>query len=164
MSQPSTAYRQHHDVEAPRVDASAFRQGWRVVTRLDALLATRRISPGQWEAAVQYRNAWARVMRAHGGSSQAGMRRIANADAMHARLGYQLDTITLLREIEAQIGQLAAWRCFACVVQDQSWHAIGRRLRCNHETARDWTVFALRALAVAARRAGASRRREANGK
>ena len=37
MPQPSAAYRQHHDVEAPRVDTSAFRQGWRVVTRLDAL-------------------------------------------------------------------------------------------------------------------------------
>jgi hypothetical protein len=27
---PSDAYRQHHDIEAPQVDASSLRQGWRV--------------------------------------------------------------------------------------------------------------------------------------
>ena len=38
---PSTEYRQHHQVEAPRVDASEFRPGWRVETGLDPVARRR---------------------------------------------------------------------------------------------------------------------------
>jgi hypothetical protein len=38
-----TPYRQHHDVTAPQVDSTAFRQGWRVAARLDGLLESGRI-------------------------------------------------------------------------------------------------------------------------
>src|SRR5262249_54017831 len=48
---PTPQFRQHHNVEAPQVDSTAFRQGWRVTTRLDALLEAGRIDKEQWEAA-----------------------------------------------------------------------------------------------------------------
>jgi hypothetical protein len=41
----------HHDVTAPQDDDRAFRQGWRVAARLDALLETGRIDRDAWEIA-----------------------------------------------------------------------------------------------------------------
>jgi hypothetical protein len=44
-SGPSAHFRQHHDVEAPCVDDRHFRPAWRVLTRLDGLLADKAITP-----------------------------------------------------------------------------------------------------------------------
>ena len=56
---PSAARLRHAEaIDAPRIDALAFRQGWRVVTRLDGLLAAGLIAPGVWQAAAEYRAAW----------------------------------------------------------------------------------------------------------
>jgi len=57
-NQPTPEFRQHHHVETPRIDATAFRQGWRVQTRLDALLEAGRIDREQFEAAQIWRR-WA---------------------------------------------------------------------------------------------------------
>jgi hypothetical protein len=133
-------------IEPPRVDATTFRQGWRVRTRLDSLLSDRRITPGQWQAAVEYRDAWARVLQA-GGGSPGGLRVSGGADRHHRLLGL-LDTITRLRATETWIGRLAASLCFACVVEDRSWASIAATCHRNPETVRDWTVLALRSLAV----------------
>jgi hypothetical protein len=54
-SRPSAAYRQHHDVEAPRVDNRHFRPAWPVLTRLDGLLADKAITAAEWHAAADYR-------------------------------------------------------------------------------------------------------------
>jgi hypothetical protein len=51
----------HHDVEAPRVDDRHFRPAWRVLTRLDALLADKAITAAEWHAAADYRELWDRV-------------------------------------------------------------------------------------------------------
>jgi len=61
-SAPTALYRQHHDVEAPRVDDRHFRPAWRVLTRLDGLLADRAITSAEWHAAADFRavlSAWA---------------------------------------------------------------------------------------------------------
>jgi hypothetical protein len=63
-SGPSALYRQHHDVEAPRVDERHFRPAWRVLTRLDGLLADNAITAAEWHAAADYRELWDRVSRA----------------------------------------------------------------------------------------------------
>jgi hypothetical protein len=54
-SAPSAAYRQHHDVEAPRVDERHFRPAWRVLTRLDGLLADHVIPSAEWHVAADFR-------------------------------------------------------------------------------------------------------------
>jgi hypothetical protein len=146
-NQPSDAYRQHHhDIDPPRVDAVTFRQGWRVRTRLDALLASRRITSGHWQAAVEYRDAWGRVLAA--GGSPGGYRVSGAIDPHHRVLGL-LATVTRLRVVHAAIGADFATLCFACAVEDRSWASIAAAHRRNPETERDRAVRALRALASA---------------
>ena len=60
---PSAWYRQHHEVEAPRVDDRHFRPAWRVLTRLDGLLADRAITAAEWHAAADYRELVDQVAR-----------------------------------------------------------------------------------------------------
>jgi hypothetical protein len=44
-SSPTPEFRRHHAVEPPRVDANEFRQGWRIRSGLDRLLAGGLITP-----------------------------------------------------------------------------------------------------------------------
>jgi hypothetical protein len=150
MTAPSLAYRQHHDIEAPRVDALAFRQGWRVVTRLDALHRDGRISAGQWQAAVEYRAAWERALTAGGGGAGALVRIGAGGagDGAASRLAAAVDGISRVRQVHAAIGGHAAL-CFLCIVEDRSWADSGRALGRDPQTVRDWTVLAIAALARA---------------
>ena len=145
---PSADLGQHVEaIDPPRIDDRAFRQGWRVRTRLDALLAADRITSGQWQAAVEYRDAFSRVL-ADGGGSPGGYR--VSGGSGHDRLLGLLDTISRLRAVDGRIGAHLARLCHLCVVEDRSWAAIAAILdRCNPETARDRTVVALRSLAVA---------------
>ncbi len=55
----------HHDVAAPQVDPTAFRQGWRVDSRL-MLHAAGKITAGELQAAVDYYHAVARILRIRG--------------------------------------------------------------------------------------------------
>jgi hypothetical protein len=134
-------------IEPPAVDASSFRQGWRVRTRLDALLAAGRINAGVWQAAVEYRDAWARVWAGRGG--ELGGTRVSGGLDLHRRQIGLVDTVAALDAIERRLGRLATSLCVACVVEDLSWPEIGRRCGRSNHTAVAWTVLALRALARA---------------
>jgi hypothetical protein len=134
-------------IEAPRVDAAAFRQGWRVHTRLDRLLADDRITPGEWQSAVEYRDAWARILGAAGGDL--GGARVSGGRDHHDRLLGQLGTLAQLRAVEARIGRLASALCVACIVEDRAWAWVALQCHRNPETVRDWTALAIRALAGA---------------
>jgi hypothetical protein len=67
----------------------------------------------------------------------------------HVRMVRLVEATTRLRTVDARIGEVAARLCAACVVHDLSWRDLGRRLDRDRETARDWTVVALQAMAVA---------------
>jgi len=140
---PLPELRHHHDVDAPQVDAHAFRQGWRIRTRLDALLADRRITPAEWQAAVEYRDlaATARGIRTLG-----LLGRLHTASDREAGVIARLDAETRVRASERRIGRLATALIVACVVEDLSWREIARRIGRTHETARNWTTLAVRAL------------------
>jgi hypothetical protein len=152
MSNAPTPHRARHAVaiEAPQVDALAFRQGWRVASRLDLLHRDGRLTAGQWQAAVEYRAAWegarleaAATMRLiRGGGGGAG-------DGGHARLLAGIGTVARLRAVESAIGDWRADLCRACIVHDVPWVALARHLHHDRETVRDWTVGAIRALARA---------------
>ena len=146
---PTAEFRQHHDVHAPRVDRHAFRQGWRVHTRLDSLLAAGRITPGEWQAASEYRDTWGRVMAAMGATDVARLVLVAGASDAHERLGRVVGAVTRLRRVEALTGSFAAALCFACVVQDRPWADTARILCRDPHTARAWTTEAIRVLAAA---------------
>lgn len=145
-----TAHRAQHveGIEAPAVDARAFRQGWRITSRLDALHRDGKLTAGEWQAAVEYRAAWCRVLSASP-RSFAPMRVSGFAGGGADRLATLTDTITRLRAVEAHIGATAAILAYWCIVADQSWAATGRKLQRNPETVRDWTTDAIRLLARA---------------
>lgn len=145
---PSTDRQRHAEaIDPPRVDAVAFRQGWRVRTRLDALLVAGRIDAGIWQAAVAYRDAWERVLTATAAGRSLGARG-AGADP-HTRLLAVAASVGRVHAIETLIGRDAAALCYACVVEDRSWASIATAYRRNPETMRDRAVIALRALAWA---------------
>lgn len=143
---PSAHRHQHAEaIEPPRVDAHAFRPGWRVRTRLDALLADGHITPGAYQSAVQLRGWVERI--AHQRVSRSALIRV---DVTHQAGGIpvlQLDAATRLRAAYAAIGQDGWALLVACIVDDASWAANGRRYRRNSETMRDWIVTAIEALA-----------------
>jgi len=146
MVKPSTEFTKHHDVEAPRVDAAEFRQGWRVRTRLDQLRADGRITRGEWQAATEYRSAFEIARYASPPAAGSGVDHAGSSDA---GLLAKLAAVRRLREVEATIGKLATALVVACVVTDLSWAAIARHCLRNPETVRDWTCLAIRAMAVA---------------
>ena len=134
-------------IEAPRVDAASFRQGWRVRTRLDALLAAGRITGADWQAAVEYRDAYGRAWGGRGGGF-AGVVVSGGAD-LHAWQIARIATLAVLSGVERRIGTLATALVVACVIEDQSWATIAAMCRRNPETVRDWTALAIRGLAQA---------------
>ena len=108
---------QAETIDPPRVDRSSFRQGWRVRTRLDGLLADRSIGPGVWQAAVEYRDAWARVSGDR--SSALGAGRISGGRDAHDRQIAVVDTLAELAVVERRIEPARVEPlCFACAVND----------------------------------------------
>jgi hypothetical protein len=143
-SGPSAAYRQHHDVEAPRVDDRHFRPAWRVLTRLDGLLADKAITAAEWHAAADYRELVDRVRRGALVRSSS-LVRVGGSVAPNWVVG-DLDSSARLRQIQTMLG---AWTCAlleAALVQDLSWAALGRHYGCDPKTARAWVIAAIKAL------------------
>lgn len=143
-------------IDAPRIDDRAFRQGWHVRTRLDGLFAAGEITAGEWQCAVEFRDAWAGVVDERQGDP--GAPRVGRAGRGHdAGMLARLDSAARLRLACAAIGGARFALCHACAVADLSWRALGRRLGCDDKTARKGAAIALRALASAwaGRRLGA---------
>jgi hypothetical protein len=143
---PSAVYRQHHDVEAPRVDGRHFRLAWRVLTRLDRLLADHAITAVEWHAAADFRELVDGVRcRAFTRSSAFGTVRAAG-NSFRSWVAGDLDASARLRQIRAVLG---AWACTlleAALVRDLSRAALGRHYRCDPKTARGWVIAAIKAL------------------
>jgi hypothetical protein len=150
---PSPEFRQHHDVDEPRVDERAFRPGWRVHSRFDQLLADRKISRGEWQAGSEYRSARA-LARSMPGPGAPGMVRIVSSDHHDAALD-RVAAVARVHLVELAIGSFATALVVACVVEDLSWASIGRQCQRHPETIREWTASAIRLLAAAWARAGA---------
>lgn len=141
---PTPEYLRRHEIDAPRIDARAFRQGWRVRSRLDGLLAERRITPGAWQAACDFRTRWAKAFPARVSSFVAAGR--ASVDP-HCAMLDRVAAVTRIRALGAALGPARLSLLVWVVVDDLSWRDLGRRLRCHHETARDAAAGVLQALA-----------------
>ena len=147
-SAPSAWYRQHHEVEAPRVDDRHFRPAWRVLTRLDGLLADRAITAAEWHAAADYRELVDQVARAALIRSPIGRASIGTAGhrVFALSLAGELDALNRLRQIRNRLG---AWACTLLdlvLVRDLSWAALGRHYLRDPKTARAWAIAAIKAL------------------
>jgi hypothetical protein len=144
---PSAEYLAHHDVDAPRVDATAFRQGWRVRSRLAQLHTDGAISARAFVAGVQYAVDW-EVAYGRGRSAPLMMMPGGGGADEHARMGQRLDAVTRLREAGDHLGPLATRLVEHCVVDDLAWAAIARTHSVTAPTARRWTIAALKHLAA----------------
>jgi hypothetical protein len=154
---PSPEFQRHHAVAAPRVDSTAFRQGWRVNSRLLQLHAAGKITPGELQAAIDAHRAMARVLGLRGMALQprvdGGWRGGVDLSAS------KHDAAERLRLARAALGQQRMILLQLCVVEDLPWQAIARRLGCSHRTAMARTIEAIQALAVHAEEFGLRLRR-----
>jgi hypothetical protein len=144
-NRPTPQYQRRHDVEAPAVDATAFRQGWRVTTRLDALLEAGRIDSEQHDAAHAWRR-WAELI---------GLSHVQRWDVRPDAPCYPSD-LPMLRRVQAAarlracteaLGELRTRLLDCCVVRDLSSGEIAALLRVSDKTATSRVVEALSALA-----------------
>ena len=143
---PAAEYRQHHEVEAPQVDTSSFRQAWRVHSRLIGLAQSGRIDHEQLEAAVTW-GAWAERV-ATPGTSPWRIRVDGGGQGPGDFTCRQLDAAARLRASTAALGASRIALLDACVVEDMSWRRLGQRLGLAAETARERVVEAIAALAL----------------
>jgi DNA-directed RNA polymerase specialized sigma24 family protein len=145
-SRPTAEFRQHHRVEAPQVDSTAFRQGWRVATRLDGLLDARLIDRGQHGAACRWRT-WAEKaapLPAQAWDVRVDRSPVPNDTAALLRV----QTAANLRAVAEALGPLRVRLLTMCVAEDRSWREIGDRLGMDGKTAKDWCAAAVVALAA----------------
>jgi hypothetical protein len=150
MTQPTAHYRQHHDVEEPRIDGRAFRPAWRRRDHLDTLEKRGLINLKEWHAAFGFRITYE--------TAHFGAWRTSDPAAVHAgkhcrrRSAAELserqaNALGWLRALEPPLGALFPLLELA-VVEQLSWHELGRWLTVDPKTARAWTVTAIKALAV----------------
>jgi hypothetical protein len=143
---PAAEYRQHHDVEAPQVGTTSFRQAWRVHSRLASLAESGRIDREQLEAAVTWGN-WAERV-ATPGTSPWRIRVDGGGQGGGTFTDRQIDAAARLRESTAALGASRIALLGACVVEDMPWRRLGQRLGVAAETARERVVEAIAALAL----------------
>ena len=148
---PSAEYREHHQVEAPRVDDLAFRQGWRVHTRLRGLKDSGAIDNRQLEAA----QTWGRWVEHASGLVTSGWTMRIDRGAPGSGTGPR--TAPDGRCPGGCARAPLPWvqnapRCCAVVVDDLSWSRLAGRLGVGScSTARKRAVEAIVALAAAPR-------------
>jgi hypothetical protein len=147
VPEPDKFYTQHHAVEAPVIDDTEFRQYWRVHTRLDTLLADRAISIHEWRAGQAFRSI-AHTVLATSWPTSKWLDSGRGGGGIDYVLVARHDAISRLHELHRDLGGFAIDLLEAHIVDDESWSAIGRRLRVHPKTARTWTIIALRALAA----------------
>jgi hypothetical protein len=142
---PNAHFRQHHRVEAPLVDGRHFRPHFRILTRLDGLLADRLITTAEFHAAVDFREL---VELARAGTARSTLAGIGNGGPRtpHEGPGYRTETWDRLRAICAAVGRRHFRLLILSVVDDATWKALGRRFKIDHRTARKRVAEAIGAL------------------
>lgn len=146
VSTPDAFIRQHRqDLEPPRVDARVFRQGWRIVTRLDGLLADFAIDATTWAAARAFRQTWEAAL-ALPGRGPPLMVRAGTGTPGGASLA-RLDAVGRLRRLADALGPFHCRLLQAHVVLDLSWSEMARQHHVDRTTIRRWTIRALERLA-----------------
>lgn len=143
---PTVAFRAHHDVAPPRVDSTAFRQGWSVQSRLMSLHESGRIDREAFDAALAWR-AWAETTSP--APVQSWHTRVdISPGPKEADATRRVHAAAKLRAATAALGALRTAILEAVAVHDASWRELGRLLHLSDKTAREWTAEAVEALAT----------------
>jgi hypothetical protein len=104
-ARPTPHFEQHHAVTPPRVDSTAFRPGWRVATRLDALFERGLIEREAYEVARQWRR-WAEATRPLPAMRWNQKVDVTATIAADASAVHRLATATRLRQAAEALGPL----------------------------------------------------------
>lgn len=142
MTAPTRQFRQHHAVEAPRIDRASFRTAWRVKTRLDQLREDGIIEPHEWAMAVRLRDAVETVARQ-------GIRAAPTEylpSGAKPNFGIAASASNFCRAIKEHLGPVGYAILTACVVDDLAWAELGRRMKLDPRTARAHTVVLIKML------------------
>jgi hypothetical protein len=132
-------------VQAPRIDGTAFRPGWRVATRLDSLLEAGRIDREAWDAAREWRR-WAETIHPSRGQPW-DVRVDVSAAPSDAGMLSRVRVATKLRDAAEAIGPLRVKILEAVIVHDRSWVELGRAMKISDKTAAARAAEAVTALA-----------------
>jgi hypothetical protein len=145
-NQPTPQFQQHHDVERPQVNSTAFRQGWRVRTRLDGLLEAGRIDREAWDAACMWRRWVERTgsLPAQAWDVRVDRSLVPNDAAALARV----QTAAKLRGVADALGPLRNRLLEFAIRDDRSWRQIGDRLGIDGKAAQAWVANAIITLAA----------------
>jgi hypothetical protein len=143
-NRPTPQFTRHHDVAAPQVDSRAFRQGWRVQTRLDSLLEAGRIDREAWDCTQEWRR-WAETVTPFKAQLW-DVRMDISSVPTDAGMLLRVRAATKLREAAAALGELRIRLLDACVLKDRSWRDISGLLRISDKTAQNFVVEAITAL------------------
>ncbi len=144
-SAPTAELRRHHPIEAPKVDSTAFRQGWRVATRLDGLLESGAITREAWDAARQWRR-WAETT-APVWSQAWNVRVDRSLTTNDSAMLHRVTAATKLRACAETLGELRIRLLELHVVRDASWREIAARAGVSDKTGKGMVIEALEALA-----------------
>jgi hypothetical protein len=145
-NRPTPQFTRHHEVTAPQVDSTAFRQGWRVATRLDGLLEAGRINREAWDCAREWRR-WAETITPSRVQQWDNPVDMPAASARDAGMLWRIAAATKLRKASEALGALRVKLLEASVLHDLSWRTIASQLRCSDKTALDRVAEAVTALA-----------------
>jgi hypothetical protein len=146
-ARPTAEFQRHHVLEAPQIDGRAFHPGWRVCTRLDALLERGLIEREAYEAAGEWRR-WAEAVRPLG-TQRYEVRADISVTAARADAGavHRLRAATRLRQAAEALGLLRTRILEQLLLNDCSWALLARLLRVSDKTATDRAAEAVNALA-----------------
>jgi hypothetical protein len=142
---PSSHFTRHHDVTAPQVDSTAFRQGWRVETRLDALFTAGRIDRDAYDAACMFRRLSEITAPAPAQQWDVRVDRSLVPNDMHAL--WRVNAASKLRAAQEALGSLRTRILHNVIVLDRSWGQLGRLLGLSDKAAKDWAIACIQALA-----------------
>jgi hypothetical protein len=145
VTEPSEFFRQHHTVDPPVIDGTAFRPYWSVRTQLHELLRFRAISPIVFRGGIEFRRLAEIVLSEDWPSIS--LERSEGASGFDAN-PRRIDARDRLRFVRREIGDLAIDLLEAHTVDNEPWEAMGRRYGRNASTVRRWTILALNANAV----------------
>jgi hypothetical protein len=129
----------------PQIDETAFRTGWLVRSRAAALFENNEIDGRQYQAVLWWRRAVERLGRVPG---QQWLTRVDGSHPPGAGVGEaELAAAAALRSSSWALGQRRVALLLAAVIQDRSWHDIGKQLGVSHKTAKVRVIEAIGALA-----------------
>jgi hypothetical protein len=147
MTEPTKYFQQHHAVEPPAIDGTAFRPYWSVRTRLNDLLRYRAISPIVWRAGIDFRRLAEIVLSEEWpapGFQQSG----SGSAGFDVAIPRRIDAIDRLHFVRQKIGGFAVDLLEAHTVDDEPWEQMGKRYGVHPKTVRQWTILALNANAA----------------